>query len=445
MRNPILVLGAGRSSVSLLQYLNDWLLAEGMCFTVADLDQANLALRTHGLKAARILPVKELSEENLPGLTLGFQIVISLLPPPLHPMVARACLKSGSHLLTASYESQAMRDLKPEIEKAGLLFMNECGLDPGIDHMSAMAIIEQIRKKGGKIIRFHSFCGGLVADDCDDNPFRYKISWNPRNVVLAGKAGARYLQEGRQTLLGYHRMFSEVESVQVEGWGDFEAYPNRDSVPYAEVYGLHGISDLKRGTLRKKGFCQRWDVFVRAGMTDEEFPVELPEGATWFDFLKTYFPAIRQDDFSDFERFCGDRQVADDILGMGFRDAKRIPESLRGKKSADYLLELIVQNWPLKENDRDLVVMLHEFWYEINGSKYRTVSSFGLEGDDALHTAMAKTVGLPLGIMAKLVLNGKVTQKGLALPLQANTFEPVLKELSDFGVRFTETTQPLLK
>jgi saccharopine dehydrogenase (NADP+, L-glutamate forming) len=445
MKNPILVLGAGRSSVSLLQYLNDWLVEEGLRFTVADLDAANLKLRTQGLSAADVLLVEGLQEESLPEITRGFQIVISLLPPPLHPMVARACLKSGSNLLTASYESQAMRDLRPAIEQAGLLFMNECGLDPGIDHMSAMAIIEEIRNKGGEILRFHSFCGGLVADDCDSNPFRYKISWNPRNVVLAGKAGARFLQNGRQALLGYQRMFSEVEPIQIEGWGDFEAYPNRDSVPYAEVYGLDGILDLKRGTLRKKGFCERWNVFVRAGMTDEEFPVQLPANATWFDFLKTFFPTIQPNDFSDFEAFCGNPQVAEDILQMGFRSGSRLPDGLNGKTSADFLLELIVQNWPLQEQDRDLVVMLHEFWYKLDGITYRTTSSFGLEGDNALHTAMAKTVGLPLGIMAKLVLHGKVTQKGLALPLLKNTFEPVLKELQQFGVHFRETTQPLLK
>lgn len=445
MRNPILVLGAGRSSVSLLQYLNNWLAEEGLRFTVADLDAANLSLRTQGLSAADILLVEGLQEDSLSEITRGFQIVISLLPPPLHPMVARACLETGSHLLTASYESQAMRDLRPAIEKAGLLFMNECGLDPGIDHMSAMAIIDEIRNKGGKILRFHSFCGGLVADAFDDNPFRYKISWNPKNVVLAGKAGARFLQNGRQALLGYQRMFSEVEPIHIEGWGDFEAYPNRDSVPYAAVYGLSDVLDLKRGTLRKKGFCERWNIFVRAGMTDEEFPVELPDNATWFDFLQTFFPTIRPDNVADFVAFCGDEQIAWDILNMGFLNEKPLPAGLNGKTSAEFLLELIVQNWPLHEQDKDLVVMLHEFWYELDGKKFRITSSFGLEGDSALHTAMAKTVGLPLGIMAKMVLHGKVTQKGLALPLQTNTYEPVLKELQKFGVHFRETTQPLLK
>lgn len=445
MRNPILVLGAGRSSVSLLQYLNNWLAEEGLRFTVADLDAANLSLRTQGLSAADILLVEGLQEDSLSEITRGFQIVISLLPPPLHPMVARACLETGSHLLTASYESQAMRDLRPAIEKAGLLFMNECGLDPGIDHMSAMAIIDEIRNKGGKILRFHSFCGGLVADAFDDNPFRYKISWNPKNVVLAGKAGARFLQNGRQALLGYQRMFSEVEPIHIEGWGDFEAYPNRDSVPYAAVYGLSDVLDLKRGTLRKKGFCERWNIFVRAGMTDEEFPVELPDNATWFDFLQTFFPTIRPDNVADFVAFCGEEQIAWDILNMGFLNEKPLPAGLNGKTSAEFLLELIVQNWPLHEQDKDLVVMLHEFWYELDGKKFRITSSFGLEGDSALHTAMAKTVGLPLGIMAKMVLHGKVTQKGLALPLQTNTYEPVLKELQEFGVHFRETTQPLLK
>jgi saccharopine dehydrogenase (NADP+, L-glutamate forming) len=440
--NPILILGAGRSSVSLLTYLDKLASIEKFRFSVADADPQNLAIRTSGLHMADSMKFEGNGPEDFLKIIQGHKIVISLLPPPIHPQVAKACLMAKANLITASYESDEMRQMAKDVEDSGLVFFNECGLDPGIDHMSAMEMIEEIQNAGGKIERFHSYCGGLVADEFDDNPFRYKISWNPRNVVLAGKTGGLFLENNRETFLPYQRLFSETETISIPGWGEFEAYPNRDSVPYKKVYGLEGILDLKRGTLRKPGFSKRWDVFVRSGMTDELVDLTYPDGSSYADFLRTFFPS--SDPGAALRKFVGHENVANDILAM-FQNGSdsRMLKRTKGKP-ADFLLDLIVECWPLGGRDKDLVVMLHDFYFfDENGDRKRTFASFGLKGEDSLHTAMAKTVGLPLGIVSKLLLKGSIPQKGLALPLNSDVYKPVLEELSTLGVQFQKTTMPL--
>jgi saccharopine dehydrogenase (NADP+, L-glutamate forming) len=379
-------------------------------------------------------------EEEFPFPVEGHRITISLLPPPLHPKAALACLKYGSHLLTASYESPAMREMAGEIQSKGLFFLNECGLDPGIDHMSAMEIMDEIRDKGGRITGFQSYCGGLVADEDDDNPFRYKISWNPGNVVNAGKGTSRYLENGRQVLMPYHRLFTETEELNIPDWGSFEAYPNRDSVPYKEIYGLQEIKNLKRGTLRKKGFSSRWNALVQLGMTDDTSKIEFPANSTYFDYMKTFLPRFKGISDSFFERHLPDMEMRQDILNLGFLpDSKKILKRRNGTP-ADFLLDLIVEEWALKPGDKDLVVMIHLFQYQIEGIDYETVSYFGMKGENENKTAMAKTVGLPLGIVAKLLMKNHIKDLGLHLPLKKSIYRPVLKELSDFGINFQTVT-----
>jgi saccharopine dehydrogenase-like NADP-dependent oxidoreductase len=442
MKNPILVLGAGRSAGALLEYLNQLAGKENFRFTLADTDPAILAKRKEKLAFADIFLIDN-PEAEFPFPVEGHQITISLLPPPIHPKVGKACLKYGSHLLTASYESPQMREMKEEIEAKGLLFLNECGLDPGIDHMSAMELIEEIREKGGKITGFQSFCGGLVADEDDDNPFRYKISWNPRNVVLAGKGTSRYLENGLQVLMPYHRLFSETEEINIPGWGSFEGYANRDSVPYKEVYGLHEVENLKRGTLRKKGFSPRWNALVQLGMTDDESQIQFPEKANYFDFLKTFIPHFKNVEDPFFEKHLPDFQMRQDILNLGFRPENPLDLRRQNGTPADFLLDLIVQQWALKPGDKDMVVMVHKFNYTIKDIDYETLAYFGLKGIDENQTAMAKTVGLPLAILAKMLLHNEIKEKGLSLPLKKSIFGPVLKELSLFGIEFQTQTRIL--
>jgi len=443
MSNPILVLGAGRSATVLLDYLNDLAQKGNFRFTIADADEKNLSSKTSELPHADGLIFKGSEVSDFASLIGNHKIVISLLPPPLHPKVGKACLETRSHLITASYESPEMREMSKEISEKGLIFMNECGLDPGIDHMSAMEIIHDIQSKGGKITKFTSFTGGLVADEFDDNPFKYKISWNPRNVVLAGKGVAKFLQNGNVSLIPYHRLFDEYETISVKGWGEFEGYANRDSTPYAELYGLEGIKTLKRGTFRKKGFCDRWNVMVQLGLTDDDTNLTFSEGATYSDLMEAFLPGFKTGQFEALSAFCGNEKIASDILDLGFGGPKTEKLDRTNGKPADYLLDLIVKKWVLLPNDKDLVVMNHCFEYKLEDSDYQTVSSFGMVGDNSIRTAMAKTVGLPPGIVAKQILNNQFKQKGLLLPLQQEIYSPVLKELAHFGVSFFTTTRPL--
>ena len=436
MKNPILVLGAGRSAYSLLEYLNNLAEKDSFRFTLAEAQTEILQARLKDLPYADGITFSSSEVSDFIKVIEGHKIVISLLPPQLHPLVARACLAANANLLTASYESPQMREMRKEIEAKGLIFMNECGLDPGIDHMSAMEIIDDIKEKGGVISKFHSYCGGLVADEDDDNPFRYKISWNPKNVILAGKGTARFLQNSRNTLLPYHRLFSSAEDIEVKDWGVFEAYPNRDSVPYADIYGISDVLNLKRGTLRKPGFCKRWDVFVQLGMTDDESTLQFPPGATYVDFMAVFLPSYLKIGYSALENIVGDETISRDIIGMGFDPQNPAILKRNNGTPADFLLDLIVEKWRLKTNDKDLVVMVHQFEYFLNGYDYQLFASFGLEGKNASNTAMSQTVGLPLGICAKLLLHNHISQKGLVLPLDRKIYKPILKELSNFGVRF---------
>lgn len=443
MSNPILVLGAGRSATVLLDYLNDLALKSKFRFTIADADQGILTSKTAELPQADGKVFQGSAISDFVSLIDRHQIVISLLPPPLHPTVGRACLQTKSHLITASYESAEMREMAYEIAENGLIFMNECGLDPGIDHMSAMEIIHDIQARGGKIRKFHSFTGGLVADEFDDNPFKYKISWNPRNVVLAGKGVAKFLQNGKVSLLPYHRLFHEYETISVEDWGVFEGYANRDSLPYIDLYGLKGIESLKRGTFRKIGFCDRWNVFVQLGLTDDETVLNYSAESTYCDLIDSFLPGFKMDPMAKLSSFCGNKEFASDLLDMGLGGPK-VEKLVRNQgQPADFLLDLIVKKWVLHPSDKDLIVMNHLFEYKLEGTDYQTISSFGMIGENALRTAMAKTVGLPPGIVAKQILTNQIQQKGLLLPLQQEIYRPVLKELSNYGVTFSTATKPL--
>ena len=351
-------------------------------------------------------------------------------------------------MVTASYVSDAMQELDTQAKANNLIFMNEIGLDPGIDHMSAMKVIDEIRDQGGKMILFESFCGGLVAPESDNNLWNYKFTWAPRNVVLAGQGGAaKFIQEGTYKYIPYHKLFRRTEFLEVEGYGRFEAYANRDSLKYRSVYGLDDALTLYRGTIRRVGFSKAWNMFVQLGMTDDSYQIDNSETISYREFINLFLPyhptdsveiklrlqlGIEQDDI-----------MWDKLLELDLFNSKKIV-GLKNASPAQILEKILSDKWTLEEHDKDMIVMYHKFGYEINGVQKQLDSKMVCIGDDQTYTAMAKTVGLPVAMAALLILNGKITTPGVQIPIREEVYLPILKELKEFGVIFKENEVPYL-
>lgn len=435
MSSPhILLLGAGKSATTLIQYLNSIAEKEHWQVTVADKDL--------GIVQKKLIPYPHLTATQIDidnreqrQLIIGkASLVISLLPPPLQITVATDCLEAGKHFFSASYTDPALLPMASAIADKNLLFLMEMGLDPGIDHMSAMELIHRIRSKGGKITGFASHCGGLVAPASDDNPWHYKFSWNPRNVILAGKAGAVFLQNGNVTRIGYEELFSFHQPVQIDGIGELATYPNRDSLSYMPLYGLEDAETFIRTTLRYPAFCRGWQWLIQLGCTQEGNTI-ITEGLTH----RAYFQLHLNRSGYKWEDIPSDLHPL--LQAIGWDDDVLI--GCNSGSSADILQWILEKRWALSPSDRDMIVMLHELDYLSDHKKFRLQSQLVVEGDDNLHTAMAKTVGLPLGIAAVLTLKGVIKSKGLHLPVQPDIYQPVLQELEKQGICFREKIQEL--
>jgi saccharopine dehydrogenase-like NADP-dependent oxidoreductase len=375
-------------------------------------------------------------------------IVISMLPAHLHIEVAKDCVLFQKHMVTASYISDAMLALDAEVKAKGLIFMNEIGLDPGIDHMSAMKVIDEIKEKGGKMLLFESFCGGLVAPESDTNIWNYKFTWAPRNVVLAGQGGAaKFIQEGAYKYIPYCNLFRRTEFLEVEGYGRFEAYSNRDSLKYRSVYGLDDVLTLYRGTIRRVGFSKAWNMFVQLGMTDDSYVMEGSEAMTYRQFVNSFLPYHPTDSVElkmrhilkiDQDDIMWDKLVELDL----FSRIKKV--GLKNATPAQILEKILSDSWTLQPEDKDMIVMYHKFGYEWNGITSQIDSKMVCIGDDQMYTAMAKTVGLPVAMATLLILNGKIQTSGVQLPIQKEVYEPILKELESYGVVFNEQAMPYM-
>lgn len=447
MRN-ILVIGSGQSSSSLITYLLNKSFSENLHITVADvsLELAKSKVNNHENGTARTLDI--LNEAERKDAIKNADIVVSMLPAHLHINVAKDCLEFGKSMVTASYISNEMNSLHKEAVEKNLVFMNEIGLDPGVDHMSAMQVIDRIREKGGKMLLFESFCGGLVAPESDDNLWNYKFTWNPRNVVLAGQGGAaKFLQEGTYKYIPYQKLFRRTEILNIDGYGKFEAYANRDSLKYKSVYGLDNILTLYRGTIRRVGFSRAWNVFIQLGMTDDSYTIENSENMTYRAFTNSflaynpydsvelklrYYLKIDQDDI------VWDKLTELDI----FSPTKMV--GLKNATPAQILEKILRDSWTLKEDDKDMIVMQHLFGYELNGKKQQIESSMVCIGDNQTYTAMAKTVGLPVAIATLKILNEEIKTPGVQMPILKEVYEPILKELEENGIVFHEKTVPYL-
>ena len=444
----ILIIGAGRSSSSLIKYLLEKSAEEKLHITVADVsvEFANNKIKGHPNAAAIALDVTNNTARK--KAVQNADIVISMLPAHMHVDVAKDCLEFGKNMVTASYVSKEMKALDDEVKKRGLVFMNEIGLDPGIDHMSAMSIIDKIRYNGAEMLLFESFAGGLVAPESDTNLWNYKFTWNPRNVVLAGQGPAsKFLQEGTYKYIPYQKLFRRTEILNIPGHGKFEAYPNRDSLKYIKEYGLENILTIYRGTIRKIGFSRAWNMFVQLGMTDDSYIIEGSENMSYREFTNSFL-AYNPNDSVELKLRSYLKIDQDDIIWEKlieldiFNPNKKV--GLKDATPAQILQKILMDSWFLEPDDKDMIVMHHKFGYKYQGEKRQIESSMVVIGEDQTYTAMAKTVGLPVAIATLLILNKKITTPGVQIPISKEVYVPVLDELEKHGIIFKEFKVPYL-
>jgi saccharopine dehydrogenase-like NADP-dependent oxidoreductase len=447
MRN-ILIIGAGRSASSLIQYLLNKSDKEKLHLTIGDLSLELAQRKTNNHPNATPIHLDIFDAKQRQAEIQKADIVISMLPAHMHIEVAKDCLTFQKSMVTASYISDAMQSLDEEAKANNLIFMNEIGLDPGIDHMSAMKIIDEIHEKGGKMILFESFCGGLVAPESDNNLWNYKFTWAPRNVVLAGQGGAaKFIQEGKYKYIPYHKLFRRTEFLEVEGYGRFEGYANRDSLKYRSVYGLDDILTLYRGTIRRVGYSKAWNMFVQLGMTDDLYTMENSETMSYRDYINSFLPFHPSDSVEIKTRMAlgieQDDIMWDKLLELDLFNPNKIV-GLKDATPAQILEKILNDSWTLQPQDKDMIVMYHKFGYELNGERKQIDSKMVCIGDDQTYTAMAKTVGLPVAMATLQILNGNIKTPGVQLPIHKEVYLPILKELEEFGVLFVETEMPYI-
>ena len=439
MKN-ILVLGAGRTSAPLIDYLlersakEDWFVKVGdFSLTLAKEKVKN---HTRG-KAIQF----DILNENQRKKEIGIaDLVISILPATLHIKAAKQCLTSKTNFINASYVSKEMYELDNQAKDAGLIFLNEMGVDPGLDHMESKRLINKTKKDGGKITSFRSFGGGLVAPRSDDNCWGYKFTWSPMNVVNAGKAGGRYLKNGEEITVPYKKLFLDTELIDVKPLGKFESYPNRDAVAYLKKYGIEEVKNIYRGSLRKPGFCKSWNALIKIGLTNDEQQIENSNELTFKDWMGKFIPGSGNSEpkerLINFLNGYSDEKVISDLLWLDLFNEEKIPVS--NATSAQILLKQLEKKWHFKDTDSDMTVLQTEIKYEIDSSEKLVTSTLILDGKDIDHTAMARAVGIPLGIGAKLILQNKISEKGVLIPTHKDIYEPVLEELKEFGIEFKE-------
>ncbi len=495
----ILLFGAGKSATVLIDYLKNLSAEKKWKVVVADSDLNTVQKKVGKHLNTTAVAIDVTNNEQRQKYIHEAGLVISMMPPHLHYLIALDCIKFKKHLLTASYADEEIKALSTQIKDANVLFLCEMGLDPGIDHMSAMQMINNIKAEGGTITSFRSHCGGLVAPESDNNPWHYKISWNPRNIIMAGKAGAHYIENDKEVNVEYEQLFSANYHVDVPGFGDYAYYPNRDSTGYLSLYNLKDIKTFIRTTLRHPDFCSGWKNIIALKLTDEEKAYNT-DGLTPSSFFKEHF---EKHGFSEWltellsARLEYAKKMMEQLMNLMEAEKEAIKEgeependfmlidetgelttlnvdevknraaesvavqmheaNLTFKQlfflglndddttidkgfcsAADVLQHILEAKLALQPDDKDMIIMLHEIEYEKEGIHYQLKSCLVVKGEDNIHTAMAKTVGLPLGIAAKLILEEKIKETGLHIPVMPSIYEPVLQELKQYDILFKE-------
>jgi len=435
----ILVIGAGRSSSFLISYLLDQSEECDWKIRVGDVDEKNSLARVNKHENGFAFRFDITDKKQCELEISNSELVVSMLPAFMHDSVAKDCVRLGKHLVTCSYVSDGMRALDAEAKSKNIILLNECGLDPGIDHMSAMQVIDRVKAQGGEMTAFYSYCGGLVAPESNDNPWGYKFSWNPRNVILAGQGTAQFIENGENKFLSHSQVFAQAKSISVEGLGNFDAYANRDSLSYRSIYGIDTIPTMLRGTLRMTGFCKAWNAFVQLGLTDDSWKIHHVNKLSYSQLIDSFLPVGNGTIKDRTRQFLGEEtnsEVIQKLEWTGIFSDEKI--NLIEASPAQILQELLERKWLLKAGDKDMIVMQHQFEYELRGKKQRIISSLVVKGDDEINTAMAKTVGLPAAIAIKKILSGEINRSGVCIPATIDIYDPILKELEEFGIRFEE-------
>ena len=437
----ILIFGAGRSSSSLIKYLLDSANKENWFITVLDSDLKSAQEKVGKHPNAECFAIDASNQEIRLKYIKDADIVISMLPAFLHIKILKDAIDCGVHVITPSYVTDEIKSLDEAAKSKDVVILNEMGLDPGIDHMSAKKIIDDIIDKGGELTGFESYTGGLVAPESDNNPWNYKFTWNPRNVVLAGQGGAaKFIQEGKYKYIPYNKLFRRTEIIDIDSYGKFEGYPNRDSLRYRSVYGLENIPTMFRGTLRKVGFCRAWNVFVQLGLTDDSYIIEGSEKMTNRDFINSFLGYNPHDSVElKLRHYLGieqDDYVWEKLIWLGIFNDTKI--GLKNATPAQMLQKILENKWSLSPDDKDMIVMWHKFNFVLDNKLKEINSHMVYIGKDDQFTAMSDTVGIPVGIAAKMLLNNKIKSRGVLLPIYKDIYNPVLKELEEYGIRFKE-------
>ncbi len=436
----ILVAGAGKSSIYLIEYLlnnasrNKWkvIVADG------SRDAIEEKVKNHPSSEVAVIDITDSTQRE--PLVEKADMVVSLMPPHLHIHLAKDCLKHKKNLITSSYISPEMKAMDADVKAAGLMFMCEMGLDPGIDHMTANQIIHSIERVASSITSFKSYCGGLIAPDSDNNPWHYKFSWNPKNIITAGADGAHYLQNGKEVSVPYEAMFDNCKKIKVDGLGSLAYYPNRDSLRYLDLYHVPEIKTFIRATLRYPAFCKGWQAIILLKLNDQKDSFDTTN-LTYADWVKQK-TGYESGNLSNYIQNKlgkdGDSKTLEMLAWLGIFDDVKINQG--NISSADILLNLLLQKWEMAPEDKDMVVMQHEVEYLHRGDKIKMTSTMVIEGESRDHSAMAKTVGLPMAVLAKMVLTKKIVPPiGVLIPSMPSVYRPVLTELKHHGIEFIET------
>ena len=437
----ILIIGAGRSSTSLINYLIKKSTVYNWKVIIGDYNIELAQEKVKGKENTEAIQFDVFDKGQREAEIQKADIVVSMLPAAFHIHVANTCLKFNKNLVTASYVSDEIKALNAEAEKKGLLFLMECGLDPGIDHMSAMRVIDQIRNDGHTLVNFETFTGGLLAPESEvGNPWKYKFTWNPRNVVMAGQGIVKFIQEGRYKFIPYHKLFRRTEIVEIPGHGFFEGYANRDSLKYLKVYGLENINTLFRGTFRRPGYSRAWDVFIQLGATDDTYQMEGVDKMSHRQFINSFLAYNPNDSvelkLAHYLNLDLDGEVmfklkwldifTDDLVGLAEGTPAQVLEHILKKK------------WKMQPEDKDMIVMWHKFDF-MDGEQMKTIHSYMVvKGENAQETAMAKTVGLPLGAAVELIINDKIKATGVRIPISEEIYNPILVVLKTEGIEVRE-------